>query len=121
MKKLLGFAVVVLVIVGCVKLFGGRSEAAKARKVCEQLQSLCGPEMAKDGITFTSSDVAECTTDLAADIRKDFGSAYDSFVDCTSEANSCMEVIGCASGGFAGGDKDVRDFGRGFGKMMKHR
>jgi hypothetical protein len=122
MKNLVGLVVVALLAVGMVRVISGchRSEAAKAHKVCEQIKDLCGPEMAKDGITFTDHDMEECSSDLATKAPKELGSAYNDFVDCSIEANTCMELAGCLGGAMArrSSDKELFDLGRGFSKMM---
>ena len=69
---------------------------------------------------YSRADVGECAADLANDGPRELGSAYEPFVACASDADPCGEVIGCAAGALSGGDEDVRGFGKGLGRMLKH-
>jgi hypothetical protein len=104
MKQLGAIALVALGILAAVKLGGcQRSEAQKARVVCEQLVELCGPELEREGVSLRDYDVDDCAASVREDAPK-FGKAYDPFVDCVADADSCGEVLGCVADGMLDGD-----------------
>jgi hypothetical protein len=96
MKKLLGLAVVVLIVVGVVKLASGRSDEAKATMVCEQIVELCGSAMRREGIDISKSDIDECAADVAKEAPRDLGSSYEPFVDCVEDADTRGEITAAA-------------------------
>jgi hypothetical protein len=117
MKKLVGLAVVALLVVGVVKVVHGRSPEAKANRVCEKIVDLCG-DFADQKLT--KADIDECTADMAKGPKEIGEKPYDEFVSCTLDADNCGEVIGCAAGAAVNGfGEQLKGFGHGFGKMIK--
>jgi len=116
MKKLVGLAVVVLLVVGVVKVVSSHTTHGKARAACENIVDRCGVLMND----VSSSDIDECASDLA-DAAPELGDRYEPLVSCMAEADTCGEVVGCASGVLADElEKQVHGFGRGFERMNKH-
>ncbi len=102
MKQVAIVLAIAVGVLGCSKIFGG----GKERKLCEHVNTLC-----------EASDLDECGTALV-DHKADLGDKYDQFLTCGTEADSCMEALGCA-GGLASTiiERMQHDFDKGAAKM----
>ncbi len=114
MKKVVGLAVVALIVIGVVKVVGARSPEGKARAACENLASQCESLMKLGGEKLTASDIDECTSDIA-EAKKQVGDDYTEMVECMAEADSCGESLGCLTGVVANElEHQLDGFKRGF-------
>ena len=120
MKKLVGVAVVVLLVIGIVKVVNGRGAHAQAHEACENVIEQCGPFMETQ-----ASDLDDCTeafVDGRNELGDKYGQQYDEMTSCITDAGSCGEVVGCMTGAIAVEiEKQMDGFGRGFDKMTRDR
>lgn len=122
MKKLLGVAVVALLVVGVVKIVHSQSAEGRARAACANLAKQCGSLAELGGEKITSGDIDECASDFASDGKKALGDQFAPMVECMADADSCGEAIGCIGGAAANEiDKQLDGMGKGFEKMSKNK
>ena len=119
MKKLLGFAVVALLVVGVVKVVSGKTTEGRAKSACENLAAQCESLVKLGGDKLTSDDIDECTKDIA-EAKDELGDQYAEMTGCMADADSCGEAIGCIAGaaGNVLGD-ELEGFGRGFERTFE--